>query len=174
MPWYEYEPLLTYGCTRSRPGVQVDISYYSYKYIQAYCYFCCPSLKIFLCLLLWIYLCLSLLIYSSLFLSMQLIFCRSLCDVAQVWIFVILKTWWVQIYLDIYVWIGMEFSMIKSMIRVKTPNEQLPTNLGSEWITILLPHPCRLCLAHCHSRLYHTKFGKIIFWQDTQAISTSF
>ena len=25
MPWYEYEPLLTYGCTRSRPGVQVDI-----------------------------------------------------------------------------------------------------------------------------------------------------
>ena len=25
MPWYEYEPLLIYGCTRSRPGVQVII-----------------------------------------------------------------------------------------------------------------------------------------------------
>ena len=25
MPWYEYEPLLIYGCTRSRPGVQVNM-----------------------------------------------------------------------------------------------------------------------------------------------------
>ena len=55
MPWYEYEPLLTYGCTRSRPGVQVDIFIlfltnifmlfvnkyihpkYHYKYIYVYC-----------------------------------------------------------------------------------------------------------------------------------------
>merc|ERR1712179_84541 len=31
MPWYEYEPLLAYGCTRSRPGVQVGQSPHPYS-----------------------------------------------------------------------------------------------------------------------------------------------
>merc|ERR1712033_45373 len=31
MPWYEYEPLLTYGCTRSRPGVQVGQASHPYS-----------------------------------------------------------------------------------------------------------------------------------------------
>merc|ERR1712098_225411 len=31
MPWYEYEPLLAYGCTRSRPGVQVGQAPHPYS-----------------------------------------------------------------------------------------------------------------------------------------------
>merc|ERR1712059_2982 len=31
MPWYEYEPLLVYGCTRSKPGVQVGQATHPYS-----------------------------------------------------------------------------------------------------------------------------------------------